>query len=214
MARRNYITVTPRITYRLHKSTNSKIRNLHGLSKGFVTASCYTLAIKRPPSDTYMHQKIKITNTHRWLRWTQPQRPTVHQTMITHSFQLFQCLPDSSSSQDSISSRPSNPFNSFLLAPQIRLLPVIVRVYNLYLLTYSLANSSLQVAPTTSATVSSCNPELWPMTLTWPSNWTQIVWRWTSCLISRSKFIHFNSYCPDTDRYTGPTESEWTTNGQ
>ena len=36
------------------------------------------------------------------------------------------------------SSRPSTPLKAFLLAPQIRLLLTIVRVYKLYLLTYYL----------------------------------------------------------------------------
>jgi len=37
-----------------------------------------------------------------------------------------------------ISSRPSNPLNVFLLAPQIQLLLTIVLVYKLYFLTYLL----------------------------------------------------------------------------
>jgi len=56
-----------------------------------------------------------------------------------HSLQLFECLPaltlSVATSRLITYSRPSNPLNAFLLAPQMRLLLTIVRVYKLYLLT-------------------------------------------------------------------------------
>jgi len=44
--------------------------------------------------------------------------------------------PSVVTSRPTTASRPSNPLNPSLLAPQIRLLLTIVRVYKLYLLTY------------------------------------------------------------------------------
>ena len=58
------------------------------------------------------------------------------------SLQLFECVPAPTLfviiSRLTISSRPSNPLNAFLLAPQIRLLLTSGCVYKLYLLTYLL----------------------------------------------------------------------------
>jgi len=56
-----------------------------------------------------------------------------------HSLQLFECVPALTlfiaTSRLITASRPSNLFNAFLLAPQIRLLLTTVRIYKLHLLT-------------------------------------------------------------------------------
>ena len=49
-------------------------------------------------------------------------------------------IPSVVTSRPTTASRPSNPLNSSPLAPQIRFLLTIVRVYKLYLLTYLLTN--------------------------------------------------------------------------
>jgi len=58
----------------------------------------------------------------------------------TLSLQLFECAPAPTFfiviTRLTVSSRPSNPINAFLLTTQIRLLLTIVRGYKLYLLTY------------------------------------------------------------------------------
>jgi len=60
----------------------------------------------------------------------------------TLSFQLFDYVPGRTLfvviPRLAISSRPSNPLNAFLLAPQIRLLLTILSINKLYLLVYLL----------------------------------------------------------------------------
>ena len=63
----------------------------------------------------------------------------------TLSFQLFDCVPGRTLfvviPRLAISSRPSNQLNASLLAPRIRLLLTILRIYKLYSLTHSLTHS-------------------------------------------------------------------------
>ena len=51
-------------------------------------------------------------------------------------YNVHMCYIGRHSEQLTVSSRPSNPINAFLLTTQIRLLLTIVRGYKLYLLTY------------------------------------------------------------------------------
>jgi len=64
----------------------------------------------------------------------------------TLSLRLFECVPamtlSAINSRPTTSNRPSNPLSASCLEPQIRLWLTIVRVYELYLLTYLLTYSS------------------------------------------------------------------------